>query len=143
MAERGFDLAELWQRERYRFTFNLIRHLPRNSHYMQARMNDDELIEAEVREHGMPERPARADIPLTKFDPTVEALAAVHDRLGEVVAAIAASAGSKRRPKMPAYPRPKTGYDRVEAKITDNQFLTIVEKLAPHDYDRVARLIAS
>lgn len=135
----GWDLAELWQRGRYRFTLNLIKNLPKHSRYMQARLNDDEVVEQEVREHGMPEY--TTGMPLFKFDPTVEALAMVYDKLNEVIRTQYGAAGAKTPPKMIPFPRPTTAYDRVETKITDEQFLGMIGKLAPHEYDRVSKMI--
>lgn len=89
----------------------LIDRLPRTSALADVMAQDDELAEGVVVE---PSSGAHR-VSLTEFPPEVEALAAVVDRLGEVVAAVVASAGGKARRVRP-WPRPVTAADRARAR---------------------------
>lgn len=109
LALRGWDLADLWQRRRWRFLLNLIEHLPGDSHYLAAVANDDELAEQ------APE-PKPGPPPLHTWTPEVDKLTLIADRLGEVVAAVY-STNAKKPPKPPPrLPRPQTAYDRIKTK---------------------------
>jgi hypothetical protein len=58
---------------------------------------------------GGPGKPKGKPTPpdLAEWDPSVELLAAVHDRLGAIVQAVVASAGSKKKIQMRPWPRPE------------------------------------
>lgn len=109
LAFKGWDLAALFRRRRWRFLLNLIDHLPSHSAFSEAQALDEELAERYAdSEPDVTHRPR-----ITEWSATEQLLAAVFDRLGEVVAATIASGGNKP-PKMPdGWPRPETAAERV------------------------------
>jgi hypothetical protein len=89
-----------------RKVLNLIDQLPGHSCYAEAIAQDDELA-------GGATTPAGKYRPrVTEWSPTEQLLAAVFDRLGEVVAATVAGAGGDGRVPE-AWPRPETAAERV------------------------------
>lgn len=127
LAQRGWDLQQMFAGRRWRFLLNQIDHLPRTSHYQEARAQDDELAEGML-EHlsdGPPAPPA-----LTEFSPEVEVLQGVLDRLGEVVNAVVASGGGKPSPVRPG-PRPVTALDRARARRLKDASAELEAKLFP------------
>lgn len=103
----GEDLAACWRSRRWRRLLNLIDGLPVHSAYREAAALDEELAEEFADEPRGEYRPS-----ITEWSSTNQLLAAVFDRLGEVVYVLAASNGGK--PKMPdGWPRPETATDRV------------------------------
>lgn len=97
----------------------LVDHLPVDSAFAEASAQDDELAEllAAERDDEDEDAPARAPR-ITEFGPTNQLLTAVYDRLGEVIAAIVASAGGKPPPVRPS-PRPETAADRLAKKVAE------------------------
>lgn len=95
-----------------RTLLNLIDHLPRNSHFAEATAQDDELAEGllDRPEGGRPAAP-----PMTEFSPEAEVLAAVVDRLGELIRTYAAANGGNP-PPLKLWPRPVTAADRAHAR---------------------------
>lgn len=75
---------------------------------------DDEAAEEYLAEHGDKES-ASSRPSLAVWSPEVEYLAGVVDRLGEVVAAVVASAGNKP-PRIKPLPRPKSAFDRARER---------------------------
>ncbi len=105
------DLLDLWRdRITPRAVLNLIDRLPRTSEFRHELAQDDELA---VKRDG--ESSARPEIPLTEWSPEMEALAAVVDRLAEVISAVVQSQGGKA-PQIRPYPRPVTAADRAHAQ---------------------------
>lgn len=124
MFDRGWDLAELWRKRRWRLLLNVIDHLPSTSHFIAAVADDDELAENSP--------PPRSGPPaLRDWTPEVQYLVALYDRLGELIATVA-SANSTKRVKPPKpYPRPVTAYDRVRGRRRWKQHQWLVEQLKP------------
>jgi hypothetical protein len=106
---------------------NLIDGLPSHSAYQEALALDEELAE-QVADRDEPTAEYRPRI--TEWSPTEQLLAALYDRMGEVVAAVVASAGGK--PTMPeGWPRPETAADRVlrrKQKQEYDDLLDLVER---------------
>lgn len=132
LAERGWDLARLWQRRRIRFLLNLIDHLPRTSHFTEAVAQDDDL--AEHNRHLIGEAGPRKP-PVSEFGPAEELLAAIYDELAALrVTLLAVNGGKPREPK--PWPRPETARERLRRRNGQADFLDIIAKAAPHDLHR-------
>jgi hypothetical protein len=76
-------------------------------------------------------RPAHTP-PVSEFTPVVELLAAVYDRLGGVIATLAAVNGAKNPPKIKPWPRPVTALERARNRQAQADFQDIVAKVLPH-----------
>lgn len=100
-------MLDLWRDKlSARKVLNLIDRLPGHSAYAEAVAQDDE-IAGEMTAPTGKYRPR-----VTEWSPTEQLLAAVFDRLGEVVAATVASAGGDGRVPE-AWPRPETAAERA------------------------------
>lgn len=110
-----------------RTLLNLIEHLSRTSAYQQALAQDDEV----AMQASLDSEP-RNDLPLAEFSPEVEVLAAVVDRLGEVVTVLINANGGKAKPPKP-YPRPVTALDRVRAVRSQQAYEDLKATLFPDD----------
>lgn len=95
-----------------RTLLNLIEHLPRDSAFAEAIAQDDERFEGVALTDFQAEAPS---IPLTEFGPQQELLAAIYDRLGEVVNVGIQQGGGKPVAIRP-WPRPVTAADRAQAR---------------------------
>lgn len=133
LAFRGVDLAQLWRQRRWRFLLNLIDHLPRDSAFIEALAEDDELADRNV---ARPDNGRRRTPPISEFTPDVELLAAVYDRLGNLITVVAATAGSKRPPKPKPWPRPVTAIERARHRRAKAEFDEIVALVTPHEVTR-------
>lgn len=129
LHDRGVDLLDLWRGHRLspRKALNLIDGLPSHSAYREALALDEELAEVDAES----DAPAAAYRPrITEWSPTEQLLAAVFDRLGEVVATLVATAGGK--PKLPqSWPRPETAMERVTRRRQAREYddlLALVEQ---------------
>lgn len=131
LAFRGIDLAQLWRGRRWRLLLNLIEHLPRGSAFAEAVAEDDDLAD---RNAVRPTR--RRSPPVSEFTPDVELLAAVHDRIGNLITVVAATSGSKKPPKPKPWPRPVTAAERAERRRAKSDFNDIVAVFAPHEARR-------
>jgi hypothetical protein len=105
----------------------LIDGLPSYSAYQEALALDEELAE----EYADDDRPTTKYRPkITEWSPTEQLLAAVFDRLGEVVAVVAAAnGGSGKLPEQ--WPRPETAQDRVLRRRQQREYdelLDLVER---------------
>ncbi|MFE9337768.1 hypothetical protein [Streptomyces sp. NPDC007063] len=109
LADRQWDMGELWRQRRWRFLLNLIEHLPGDSHYLAAVANDDELVEQ------APE-PKPGPPPLHTWTPEVDKLTLIADRLGEAVTAIHNTVAKRPQRPPPRLPRPQTAQDRIKTK---------------------------
>lgn len=129
LAFQGISLVDLWNGRRWRFLLNLIDHLPANSYYVEARLNDDEFAEAvlEVMDDEAPPVP-RARI--SEFSPLVQSLADIHDRLGLIAQAIIASGGGKP-PKFRPATRPETAIDRKRREKRQHAHRALVALVLP------------
>ncbi|RDG37964.1 hypothetical protein [Streptomyces corynorhini] len=106
LADRGWDLAQLWARRRWRFILNIVEHLPSASHTLTAMADDDELA-AQIPE------PEPGPPPLAGWSPEIATLTLIADRLGEVVTAIHNTTAKKPGKPPPPLPRPQTAHDRL------------------------------
>lgn len=106
LADRGWDLAELWRARRWRTLLNIVEHLPSTSHFVAAMADDDEA--AELLPEPRPGPPA-----LTEFGPVEQRLTLIADRLGEVVTAVYNTVAKKPQKPPPPLPRPETAHDRL------------------------------
>ena len=106
----GLDLLDFFTgRYSPRKLMVLIDGLPRTSHLRQAMSLDVELYrESKQQEREDGAQPPSPSPPLSEFSMEAEILAAVVDRLGEVIQATIAAAGSKKKIKIKPWPRPET-----------------------------------
>lgn len=103
----------LWRRRQWRLLANLIEHLPRNSHFAEAVLADEEYAEALLKQ-GLPESSER----VSEWSPEREALAQIVDALHVLTQVSVAAAGGRPSLVHPTS-RPKTALDR--AKSDDRQ----------------------
>lgn len=122
LADRGWDLAELWRSRRWRFLLNIVDHLPGNSHTSAAMADDDELAER------MP-APEPGSPPLQSWSPEVERLTLIADRLGEVVTAVYNTVAKKPSKPPPRLPRPQTAVDRLRQRRRRAKHTLVLERL--------------
>lgn len=90
-----------------------------------------ELARALIDEPDPPAQPRRR---MSEYSVQVEMLTAILDRLGEVVQAIASSAGAKPRKLKPA-PRPVTAMETLRHKRSEHKHRQIVARVLPHGGD--------
>lgn len=119
----------MFRTRRWRLLLNLIDHLPRNSSYVEAQLADTELAEALLASDQEMPAPRRR---MSEWSPEVEALAAVVDRLGEVVAVLVAVNGGKPGQLKP-YLRPVTAADEVRARQAHQSHLRLLSKITYQD----------
>lgn len=129
-------LGRLWRERRWRLLLNLIDHLPRDSYYVEARADDEELA-GEVLD--LTDALGEAAVPkarLSEFDPMVERLTDLYDRMGDLIAAVVAAAGAKP-PKVQRAPRPETAAERLRKARDQRQrhetHAALVAALLPND----------
>lgn len=101
----------MWHSRQWRRLLNFIDHLPRNSHYTQAVVNDEEharmLVEAM---DGQPkEDPAP---PMSTWSPEVEQLVTLTDAVRALNLTVQGLAGAKP-PKFVPSPRPRTMMEKA------------------------------
>lgn len=120
------DLATEWRSRRWRRLLNVIDRLPRDSAYVEALANDEELAEQMLRRDRGEEKKAKRR--LSDWSPTVEVLTAILDRLGELTQAVAALGGAKPR-KVPRAPYPVTAFDRVRNRNRSERHRSLVSRV--------------
>ena len=119
-------MIDLYEQGRWAFALTLIDHLPRTSAFSHAVAQDEELATALAGEPS-----GRREVPFTEWSPETEALAAVVNRLSEVVNAIIATIpGGKPRPVKP-YPHPISAADKVRARRRREAALELEAQLFP------------
>lgn len=121
------DLLGLWRGTLSpRKVLTLIDHLPATSNYIAAVAGDDQLA-SQQGEHASPgpQGPRLQD-----WTPEAAALAAVVDRLGELIRIQIARAG-KKPPPVRAYPRPVTAADRAHIRRRHQQHRELVARVLP------------
>jgi len=80
-----------------------------------AMAEDDEAAEEYLTEHG--DNEAGSSRPsLAVWSPEVEYLAAVVDRLGEVIQAVVSTVPKAKPPRIKPLPRPKTAFERARER---------------------------
>ena len=125
LAFAGWDAIDLYERGRWAFMLSMVDHLPRTSAFSAAVADDDDL--AAQRELGVS---GRSTPPLTEWDPSVELLAAIFDRLGDVANAPFLAAGGKAGRVQP-WPRPVTAWHRVQAARLRDEADSMAARLWP------------
>lgn len=124
LRPNGIDILDLWRDTLSpRTLLNLIDHLPRTSAYQEALADDDELAAPYVDDDVPPAKPS-----MREFGPDVELLAAMYDRLGEVIQAVIGSAGGKP-PNIQRTPRPETAIDRARRKARDSNYEALLAEI--------------
>ncbi len=122
------DLATAWRGRRWRKLLSLIDALPRNSHFYQALLDDEQvaasILDAEDDSPGSPRR-------MAEWSYELEMLTNIFDRQGEQIAVAMAAAGVRKPARPKPAPRPKTGVDRVRARRRENQTRRLAAVLIP------------
>lgn len=110
----------------WRRLLNLIDHLPRNSYYVEAMADDEELAEMAL------SAPERLDVPtgprVSQWSLEAEIIAAAVDRLGEMFAVTIVSNGGKP-PRLTPYPRPVTATERVRSRLRRERHASLVSRV--------------
>jgi hypothetical protein len=142
-SQYRIDLVAIWRQRRWRFLLNLIDHLPRNTWYHQAVLDDPEhvqaLIDAEMRqEQEKSEGAEPAGPPLHTWSPELEAITNVLDAVRGVshtVAAVNSEKGKTPQPPKPS-PRPSSALDRARKKAKAERkqarHESLVARMLPH-----------
>jgi hypothetical protein len=124
----GLDLATEWRSRRWRKLLNIIDGLPRTSAFVNAMANDDEiadvLLEAAERQSSRPT--------LEEYTPEREALDAVRDLLGQVVAGLLVL-NRQKPPRLKLVPRPETAIDRARRRQQLRRHESLVARLLPNN----------
>lgn len=134
LFDRGWLLSDLFGRRQFRLLLNVIDGLPSNSAFGEAVANDDEAVERHLELVG--DQSAPGGPKLSEFGPSEELLAALYDRLGEVIQAVIGSQGGKP-PNFHPWPRPALAVDRVRRRRAENESRDLLAKLVPHDVGRL------
>ena len=117
----------MWRSRRWRYLLNLIDQLPRNSRYVEAQVDDEELAAVVLAQPAEQE-----DRPYTRrmseWSPEVEAMAAVVDRLSEVVGVLVVANGGKP-PRFKPYIRPVTAVERMRVRQQRERHEAFVSRL--------------
>lgn len=123
--DRGHDLAVLLADGRYRLVDNVIRGLPRDSHYVAAVADDEEMA-------AQSDPPAGAAHPrMTDWSPETERLANLEDLMRVQVSLLAAQL-SQKKPKRPQpAARPVTAWERAARRRRWEQHREIVSRVLP------------
>ncbi len=106
---------------------NLIDHLPRNTAYHEALVNDEDLAERLLDRPDV-DRPATRQ--MRDFSVEVEVLSVLTDRIGELIQAVAATKGAKPKP-LRAMPRPATALQRLRARKRMRKHDSVVARMLP------------
>jgi hypothetical protein len=125
------DLATEWRSRRWRRLLNVIDRLPRDSAFMEAMSDDDELADRMLRQRddSKPPTPRRR---MSDWSPTVEVLTAILDRLGELTQTVAALGGAKPG-KLPRAPYPITAFDRARHRRRVESHKSLVSRVLRKD----------
>lgn len=125
LAVRGIDLAREWRSRRWRRLLNLIDHLPRDSAYVEALSDDEEMAERML---GQADRAPRRR--MSEFSVEVELLSVIADRQAEIINALIARRGVKPA-RIKWQPRPETALERVRRRKRRRQHEALVAKVLP------------
>jgi hypothetical protein len=126
LAALGIDLRAYWRERRWSTLLNLIDRLPRTSHYVEAQLDDEDLAAAILDTN----QAVNGRVRMSTWSHEVDLLAAIHDRLGHLIAVNTAAAGGKP-PTLTPVPRPTTAMDRLRKRRRDEQHQDLVAKLLP------------
>lgn len=119
-------LGVLWRRRQWRLLSNLIDHLPRNSHFSEAVLADEQYAEAVIRQ-GLPEPKER----ISEWSPEREALAQVVDALHVLVQTSIAAGGGKPSAVTPSR-RPETALDAARARDKERRYIELLGRILGH-----------
>lgn len=97
----------MWRHREWRKIRNLVDRLPSWSFYNEARANDEELA-AFLADKEVPERHER----ISDWNPEVGLLAAIYDRLGQLMNAVVIVAGGEKL-KIDPLPRPVSAIQKA------------------------------
>lgn len=117
----------MWRTRRWRKLLNLIDGLPRNSAFVEAVANDEQAAQQLLQQQ--PEASAPG-VRLSEWSPEREILADVVDRLGNVIQAVIAAAGTKPQRMAPAA-RPVTAVMRLRKQRRVEQHQRLVARVLP------------
>lgn len=112
LAFRGVDIGAAYRRREWRKLLNLIDHLPRASHYRAAVANDEQLAER-VAEQMVGKESEPMAPPLDEWSTDSELLAAIFDRLGNLLQVHVASIPGNKAPQISPWLRPVTAMQRA------------------------------
>lgn len=129
--DRQDDLRDyLNGRKPLRRLANILRRLPGDSHYVNAKRNDPQLAAALAQRASGDDKP-KFTPPPTEWTTVAELLAAVFDRLGEVVRAVQNGYAREpiREPIRP-YPRPITEIDRAKKRAEEQEDQALEDLIA-------------
>lgn len=121
-ADRGLDLPALWRARRFAYCLAIIDRLPRDSHFVAAVADDDEIATGDEPKAGPPR--------LTEFGPQVELLAGIYDLLGVLIALQSTPPGKKPRLPRPLR-RPVTAAMRKREALAEADRNYLRSKLFP------------
>lgn len=123
------DLATEWRSRRWRRLLSFIDGLPRNSEFVQA-LTEDEDLAAHLLDNPPPDDAVA--VRMADWSPELEALHLAIDRLGDVVKAVVASIPKARMPRIPPMPRPTTAVDRLRQQRRSTAHRTLVARVLPN-----------
>lgn len=121
----GLDLATEWRRRRWRKLLNIIDRLPRDSAYIEA-MSDDE----DMAEHLLDRSEQGPKRRMSEFSAQVELLSVIADRQAEMIQVLVARRGA-RPPRIKWQPRPETALERVRRRRRRHQHDRLVARVLP------------
>lgn len=130
----------MWRNRRWRDLLTFIDWLPRNSAYMEA-LSDDEEVAEEYLNRPKSDAPQTARPRISEWSSELEKLTDVVDRLGEVMQAVVASNGGKP-PKIRPQPRPRTAVDKLREKKRYEHHKKVVSRVLIQNPDGTTRPIA-
>jgi hypothetical protein len=125
------ELAVEWRARRWRRLLDIIDQLPRDSRYVEAVSQDEELAES-LLEHSPAEPNGKPERRLSEWSATVELLTSILNRLGEVTQALAALGGAKPRKIQPA-PVPTTMIEKLRKRRRERNHRALVARVLPPD----------
>jgi hypothetical protein len=109
----------------WRRLLNLIDHLPRNSYYVEA-LADDEELAAMALDQPLDDMPSGPRV--SQWSPEADLLAVVADRLAELAATVVASVGGAPGTLRPLA-RPRTAGDRLRARRRRERHEVLVQRV--------------
>jgi hypothetical protein len=119
------DLGTEWRARRWRKLMNLIDQLPRDSRYVEAQLQDEDLAQVLV---ALPTQVAARR--LSEWSPELEVLVTATDRLADIVNVLLLTNGGTAVRFTPAA-RPQTAADRLKARHREQQHTWLVDRLIP------------
>ncbi|WP_329520503.1 hypothetical protein [Spirillospora sp. NBC_01491] len=111
-----------------RTVLNLIDRLPRDSHYVAAMADDDDLADQlAAREDDKTPAPPP---PMTDWSADQATLTLIADRLGELLTLTAAANSKKKPPSYKPLPRPVTAAQRAKRRRRERKYELVTTALA-------------